>query len=292
MLRARFVFGCLAAFVVTGLCDALEVRTVASAAWLENIGRASLPPNWLDAMRYEARGSAGQFREWGAGLLTAGDVEFGFEHVPKFTRLDALSGGLGGTVRQKFGLGALAPALAVDLGLRGRDAKMNGDDGWTATAGLRLTKRVNESWRLGATADWQQHYAKSSIFDTRHHRVFGTIAWDIKPWLQLSHGNGRLWGDFTANAGGAIWPVALAGGLGPDVARYYNTVSWGVTDSLGPGWVTYRVTGRVSFWWLELSPALGRNTSLPLRYERRLSVNTVGVKYRQDVWTLQAVHRF
>ena len=56
--------------------------------------------------------------------------------------------------------------------------------------------------------------------------------------------------------------------------------------------MTYRVTGRVSFWWLELSPAIGRDTSLPVRYESRFSVNKVGVKYRQDIWSIQLLHRF
>lgn len=292
MCRVRFPSACLLALVATSGLHALNVRTEASAAWTENIGRSAIPANWRDAMRYEARAAVSEFREWRAGFMTVGELQAGFEHVPKFSRLDAVTAGFSGTVRQKFGFGALAPAVAVDLGLRGRDARIHGDDGWTATAALRVTKRLNESWRLGAVADWQQHYAHGSIWDTRHHRVFGTVTWDVHHRLQLSHGNGRLWGDFVANAGPSIWPLALAGALGPEVQNYYRSTSWGVTDSLGPGWVSYRVTGRVNFWWLELSPALGRNTSLPLRYESLFAVNKVGIKYRQDIWTLQIVHRF
>ena len=271
---------------------ALTVSSEATAAWAENIGRATADINWRDAMRFETRTEVSFLREWRAGFMTVGRIDAGIEHVPDFSKMDAFTGGLATTFRQKFGLGALAPVASLDLGLRRREARLAADDGWLATAGLRLSRRVTESWRLSAVTDWRQHYARSAIFDTRHHRVFATVAWDLTDWLQLAHGNGRLWGDFTANAGPSIWPLALAGALGPDVSNYYNTTAWGVTELLGPGWVTYRVSGRVSFWWLELAPALGRNTSLPLRYESLFSVNKVGIKYRQDVWTLQLLYRF
>jgi hypothetical protein len=65
-----------------------------------------------------------------------------------------------------------------------------------------------------------------------------------------------------------------------------------VTHLFGPAWVTYRVTGRVSFWWLELSPVLGPNTSLPIRYDSLFSVNKIGIKYRQDQWSVSLLHRF
>ena len=98
--------------------------------------------------------------------------------------------------------------------------------------------------------------------------------------------------DFVANAGWPIWQRALAGQITPTIAQYYNTVSWEITDAYGPRWVTYRVTGRSDFWWLELSPALGRNTSLPLRFETSYTVNVIGIAYRQTLWTLGLVHRF
>ena len=69
----------------------------------------------------------------------------------------------------------------------------------------------------------------------------------------------------------ARWPRALSGALGTNVSDYYNTVPWAVTDSYGPGWVTYRVTGRVSFWWLELSPV-------------RLAFPVISIVFVQYVW--------
>jgi hypothetical protein len=292
MTLPRRLAACAFALLALQGTRAAGVRVETSAAWVENISHASGPSDWRDASRFNVRGSLGGFRQWTAGLITSGEVTGSFEHVPKYSKLDALTGGLSGQARQKFGLGPFAPVISLDAGFLGRDARLDGDDGWTATSALRATKRLAQSWRFAAVGDWQQHYARNSIFDTRHRRVFGTLTWNVTPKLQLSHGNGRLWGDFTANASPGVWSRALSGAAGANISQYYNTVSWSALDVFGPGWVTYRVRGHVNFWWLELSPALGPNTSLPLRYESLFSVNKVGVKYRQDVWSLQLLHRF
>jgi hypothetical protein len=284
----------LSAFVCLtyATATAASLRVETSTAWVENISRSSGATDWRDALRHELGVSGGLFRQWTRGLTTQAEVGASYERVPRFTELDVFAAGFSGQARQKFGLGAMAPVLSFDASLRRREAQRDGDDGWTAASALRFGKRVTESWRLSATGDWQQHSARSAIFDTRHHRAFGTVTWDITPRWQLSHGNGRLWGDFTANASATVWARALSGAFGPDISSYYNSVPWGATNTFGPGWVTYRITGRVSFWWLELSPALGPNTSLPLRYDSTFSVSKVGVKYRQDIWTVQLLHRF
>ena len=271
---------------------ASNLRMEASTTWAQNINRASAPGDWRDAQTLQLRTAWSALREWQTGLITRGEFSAGFARVPRFTRLDAFTAGASGHLRKKFGLGAFAPVLSLEAGLQAREARLAGDDGWMANGALSLGKRLTPSWRVAATGDWQQHAAEGPMFDTRHHRLFGTITWDITDRWSLSHGNGRLWGDFTANASPTVWPRALSGALGRNISDYYATIPWNVTDAFGPGWVTYRVAGHVSFWWLELSPAIGRNTALPLRYESLFSVNKVGVKYRQDVWSLQVLHRF
>jgi hypothetical protein len=46
------------------------------------------------------------------------------------------------------------------------------------------------------------------------------------------------------------------------------------------------VSGHADFWWLELAPALGPRSTLALRYEQADAVNRVGIKYRQERWTV------
>src|SRR3954464_13519031 len=147
---------------------AISYRMEASTAWAENISHSSAAVDWRDAHRLDSLVAGGLFRQGAAGFVTRGELGAGFERVPKFSKLDAFTAGASGQARQKFGFGPFAPVLSFDAGLHGRNAKLDGDDGWTATAGLRLGKRLTSSWRVAVIGDWQQHYARSSIFDTRY----------------------------------------------------------------------------------------------------------------------------
>ncbi|HYP16804.1 MAG TPA: hypothetical protein VEQ65_06290, partial [Opitutus sp.] len=263
-----------------------------SAAWVDNFSRTSAPADQKDGSRYTAALTASTFRNWKTGVVTSAEVAAMLEHVPDFTRAGAFTSGVLLGARRKFGLGAFAPALDLSAGASYRDARHPSAAGWSTTAGARLSKRLSRAWRVAALADWHNHAARHTTFDTRHHRVSGTVSWDVTNRWQLSYGAGRLQGNFTANAAPVTWARALAGDFGSAVANYYNTVARERTEIFGPGWVSYRVDGRAHQQWLELSPALGRNTSLPLRLERIDATNIIGVKYRQELATLTLLHRF
>ncbi len=298
MTLPRF-FACCALALTAGAISRAEplrlpitTRMEASTTWAENISRSSNPTNWIDSLRHEASFTASMLTPIATGVSLINEADLREESVPRFERNTAYSAGVRTQLRWKFGLGAFAPVATADVALARREARIPGDTGWIATGALQLSKRFTESWRTSLTGDWSQHYAAHGPFDVRSHRLFGALTYDLNANWQLTYGRGSLWGDFTANAGPAVWSRALAGLITPAIAQYYNTVSWETTDSYGAGWVSYRVTGRSDFWWLELAPAIGRNTSLPLRYESTFTVNRVGVSYRQDLWTLGILHRF
>ena len=268
------------------------VRLETSTTWAENISRSSAPSNWTDALRASARVTASLLTPLATGVSLITEADAAAEAVPRFARANTVTAGTRTQLRWKFGLGAYAPVLTTEVGIGRREARLPGDTGWLATGALHLSRRFTESWRASVTGDWSQHYAAGAPFDVRAHRLLGSLTYDLNPTWQLTYGRGSLFGDFTANASPDIWARALAGLITPEIARYYNTVAYQTTGSYGPGWVSYRVTGRSDFWWLELAPALGRNTSLPLRFDSSYTVNRVGVHYRQDLWTLAVLHRF
>src|SRR5690606_24727607 len=127
--------------------------------------------------------------EWRTGFITSAALDAELHHVPDFSQLDVLTAGFSGEARQKFGLGAFAPSVSITAGLQARAARLDLDDGWSATAGLHLAKRITRSWRAALHGDWRQHYARSAIFDTTHRRLFATLAWDLTERIQLSHGH-------------------------------------------------------------------------------------------------------
>ncbi|MEY2881668.1 MAG: hypothetical protein RLZZ15_4048, partial [Verrucomicrobiota bacterium] len=263
----------------------LSLRAGAETTWAENIARSSAPSNWIDTLRQEAHVGASRLMPLDTGVSLVGDLEASWVAVPRFTQNNTLTLRATVALRKKFGLGPLAPVLTAEAGLARVESRLRGEDAWVASGAVRVTKRFDDSWRAALTADWEQHYAAGAPFDTRHHRLLGSLAWDVTDRWQLSAGAGALWGDFVASAGPAVWARALAGQITPAIGAYYPTLSWAVTDSYGRGWVSYRAKGRSDFWWLELAPSLGRNTSLPLRYAHSVTGNFVGVKYQQDLWS-------
>ncbi len=270
----------------------ITARMEASTTWAENINRASSPADWTDTLRHEARVTASMLTPLATGVSLITEADLGYTTLPRYVRNTTVSATARTALRWKFGLGAFAPVLTTDVALARRDARIAGDTGWLATGGVHVSQRFTDSWRASVTGDWSQNYAAHSTFDTRHHRLLGSVTYDLNDRWQLTYGRGSLWGDINATASARIWSRALAGLISPAIGAYYPTLSYETTDSFGPGYVTYRFKARTDFWWLELAPALGRNTSLPLRYESTFTVNFVGVKYRQDLWTLSLLHRF
>lgn len=270
----------------------ISARIEATTTWAENISRSSAPSNWRDSLRADARVTASNLTPLATGISFIAEVDAATETVVRYPRNSAFTAGAHGGLRWKFGLGAYAPVFSGEVALARREARISGDNGWTATGALRLSKRFTDAWRASVTGDWSQHDAAHAPFDVRAHRLLGSLTYDLNDTWQLTYGRGSLFGDFTAHVSSPVWARALAGLITPAIGQYYNSVAYETTDSYGPAWVTYRVTGRSDFWWFELAPALGRNTSLPLRYESTYTVNRVGVHYRQDLWTLALLHRF
>ncbi|MCB1105278.1 MAG: hypothetical protein H7A44_12470 [Opitutaceae bacterium] len=282
-------FLCLAG-TAAGALSNLRLQT--SATWAENVSRSSSALDWADAMTYVGGISADHRQQFNSSLTGMIQLQAGALFRPQYNRNDELNLGVTGELKQKFGLGPMAPVLSATGSITGKAARMNGNDGWTVTGALNASKRLTESWRLSATADWHNHYADSDTFNVRYQRIYGELFWDITDRWQLNYGYGRFWGDLTANASWTIWGRAIYGLLGPAISNYYNAMPWEVTDSYGPGWVTYRVYGKSRLWWLQVSPALTDKTSLSLRYDSVFTVNKVNVKYRTDKWTLSLLHNF
>jgi len=278
------------------VCSALELpvkfNIEGTAGWVENLSRTSNAPDQREAARLIATVGATTFRNWKSGVVTSADLTATLDTIPDYSLAGATTIGPQVGVRRKFGLGAFAPVLDATAALDRRDARHPSDDGWTTRATLRLGKRLTRAWRLALAGDWQQHRARGETFDTTHRRLFASVHWDVTPRWQLGAGAGRLWGDFTANAAGPTWARALAGDFGPAVFNYYRSVARETTGIYGADWVTYRVSGHADFQWIELSPAIGRNTSLPVRFERLTATNLVGIEYQQDSVTLGLLHRF
>ncbi len=290
-MRSLFLAAALLASVPAP-AFAADLRMKASTTWAENISRSSSPLDWQDTLIGEASASIGLGRQLAPGLTAGASADAVASGSTRFSRLGYATLGGRAQLQYKFGLGPLAPVVQGDLSVARKEARIAGDDGFAASAGLSVAKRFTETWRARVAGDWQQHYARHETFDTHSQRAYGEISWDITPRWQVTSGYGRQWMDFVATAGPVVWARALSGALGAPIARYYATTPTYITNAFGPGWTSYRVEGEADLWWVELSPALTDQTSLSLRYDRVLTVNRVNVRYQQDLWTLSLLHAF
>jgi hypothetical protein len=272
--------------------DNLHPSASATAAWVDNASRTSDVATRKDAMTYELNLGVVQPRQVARNWLLDFGATADLLVEPKFDRNSWYSAGPRAGLQHKFGLGPLAPVLRFDTGFTYKAARIQANSGWTAEAGLRLSKRLNESFKLSAGGQWLEHYADQAAFDIQQRTVSVEATWDINERWRLSASAGRLSGRIVAHAAGAVWEAAEDGALGPAVASYYKSIPSLVTDSYGPGWVSYNVGAHADLWSLACACELTDRTTLELRFGSVFVVNHVNVRYPTDSWGLSLIHRF
>jgi|GEM_PF-1242081 len=262
------------------------------AGWAENISRTSAGANAKDSATLETSLVAAYPRAFARDWLLTGGVGAESFIVRDFSLNNTLALGPHVALRRKFGLGAMAPELTGSLGVQRLDARLRGATGWTSTAGLAYSQRFSTAFR--ATAGVERHRQDGSVatFDVRNRSVFARLAWTITPRFLLTAGYARLSGQLVAHASGPVFARARAGAFGPLVAETYKARPWLVTDSYGPGWVSYRNDAVAGTTTLALTAALFANTSADLRFSSSRVENTARVVYKSDTLSFGLIHRF
>lgn len=265
----------------------------ASTAWIDNLSRTSHGPTQKSARVDEVAVRFTTTRQLARDWLLFTEAGASLQHVDRFDALDRAGATGQLTLRRKFGLGSYAPIVEASGSLAGHAYRESGRNGWQPDVTVRFGKRLAESWRAAAGAGWTHLVAREEPYDVTTRRLFLELHHDVADGWQVGVGAARQWGEFTANAAGAIWAQAIGGGLGPVIFNHYNTLAWAVTDTYGPGWVAYRVRdSRADSWWAELAPALTDRTALAVRYGAVRVTNAIGIEYDTSTWTLSLVHRF
>jgi hypothetical protein len=275
-----------------GWIDRLTVTASGTASWVENLSRTSFEPTRKDAATYDLSLGASLHQQLAPAWLLHAGADAIFFAAPDYdlTNYFKFSPRLG--VQRKFGLGPLAPVVALETTLPYKSARLGADSGWGADVTLRLTKRFIPEFKAGLVAQWLEHNARSATFDLNQHSLSIEATWDINEHWSLTGSAGRLSGDIVANAAWPIWAQAISGGFGPVVFDYYTSRPWEVTNLYGDGWVSYNVEADVDLWSLAATYTISDHTSAELRYNSAFVVNKIGVRYPTDSWGLGVVHRF
>ena len=270
----------------------LALSASAMAGWTDNLSRTSYAPTRRDAATYELGLSAVRHQQLAPDWLLQAGAEADFLSVPRYDRAGKFELGPRLGLQRKFGLGPMAPVLQFDAAYKYKAARIAADTGWTAEAGLRLAKRLTPALKVAASGRWLEHYARRATFDIQQRTFSVDATWSLSERWQLSGSAGRLSGRIVANAAWSVWAQAIGGGLGPTVFNYYNSIPWEVTDSYGPGWVSYNVEAHANLWSLALSCALSERTTLELRTSSIYVINKIDIRYPTDSWGVSLTHRF
>lgn len=284
--------GLLLACLAAAALPAAEYRMQAATAWVDNLSRTSAAAFQRDAAVLALDAAVVESRQLARDWTVVAALEAGREQVPDFRGLDRTALGARATLRRKFGLGPFAPVLEAGLAVARHDFREDGRSGWRQEGGLALAKRLDESWRVAASATWDSVAARGAPFDTHGLRLAVDASWDLADRWRLAAGAARYDGQIVANAAGTVWATALADGFGPRIGSYYRSTPWEITGTFGPGWVAYRVDADADFLWAEASFLLGDRTRATLRVETVRVVNVVDVRYDTEIWSLALAHRF
>lgn len=289
--RRLILPGCAAGLLcLVSSAWAQEIRAAAALERVDNLSRSSSPADRRDAWVGRIEASASRRRQLTPGWGLTGEATAGAVASPDYRDLRTWRGGGSLRLQRKFGLGPYAPVFQVGGAAHGLESGIPGADRVEVRADVRLSRRFSDRWSAQTTLAWDEALAEGRTFDTGAASVELEMHHDLDERWRITAGAGWLSGTFTANASATVWQRALDGLAGARVASYYRTVPRHLTETYGPGWVTYRVRGDVRRWWVALSPALSERTSLTLRYESAEAENRADVTYRQHAWTLGWAH--
>lgn len=289
----RLFFTILASVAIPVAVHAAYDLTARGAyTWTENLGRASGRANFRDAATYGADITLGTSHQFEPGVFLRPQLLASYNVTPEYDLLDTGEIGPRLTLQKKVGLGPTAPVFSADASVLGRFGRLDESEAVVFKGGVTYTQRINTYVSFSLRGEARADEARSDVYDVCTRDVIGTVFIDPHPRLRFSAGAGHRRGDFVAGASAARYAGALGGALGPDVASYYAATPFTTTDVFEPGWVSYRVRGRADYWFFDLAPALGDNTTLSVRYERAHALNSVGVNYYQDIFRVSVIHVF
>jgi len=261
----------------------------------DNITRAFLGTDRYGDLNMETTLAGGSFvpLQSGRSMTLFGNV--GARRFLDLSGLHENSIGMGGSLEQKFGLGAYAPTVGASLQWRLNDSHSPTRDQELLTFALRYSQRLSVSWNVSAGVSYElsegqrdgSAYAsiysdKNDIFDFTQFGVFGRASYTFANNSTLIMSYNWVDGNTVSSA---LAPnprlLAIATALTLDAA---------VTAPPGRHQVAYTLPSRAQLFALDWSFALGGDTSLTAGVSRQDISAANGVGYSNDRFSLTLMH--
>ncbi len=223
---------------------------------------------------------------------------FGSLQSTRFADLSGLHSNaitLGGSLTQKFGLGAYAPAVAARLSWTHHDSHSQTRDRELLSLELDYSKRLTPAWALSLGTvleaskglhDAQRHASlyspRNDIYDFNQAGLLGSVEYTFANYATLSAG--YAWTD------GYTISSALAPNPGLGALSRALTLDHAVRPPPGRKQVAYALPTKTQDFSLDYSLPFGRNSAVSVGLSRQLIEADGGVDYRNTRLRLSLVH--
>ncbi|MBU3671522.1 MAG: hypothetical protein FGM43_03150 [Sinobacteraceae bacterium] len=205
--------------------------------------------------------------------------------------LDHLGIGAQIGLTQKFGLGALAPRVSLQLESNRLQFRNVLRDGWLHRARLGIDRRTSLPWQFGGhvAREWRRGDGRRADVVNP---AFGTAVFDqnnveLGAYAQYEFSGGARLRTSCRYRDGQTDSSARPGGVLRNVAQAITRDS-----AIGQGYVVYRVAVRTLGCAADVDLPLTDDTSMGLGVERLESNARAGVRYERNLLRLQITHRF
>ncbi len=273
-MRRAFVFiFCFAALAAHAADGTL------TADWDDNADNASRGAARIGALQFRGDAAARRIREIGENWVLFYGGALSTEVWPRYDGLDLAALGPRLALQRKFGLGAFAPALRLDLGadaMAGRESARSGPAG---TAALRLLQRFSTATRAEISAEVARLDARGAVFA----RTAGTLAAGVDHDLD---GRWRVSFRFAWRDGDV---VSYAMPPRPDLRAAARDLT--TSSTFDRPFIAYRLKAHTLDYSLALSPALDERTVLSLAVGLRTTARP-GERYLNHLVSLALTRQF
>ncbi|HTQ31268.1 MAG TPA: hypothetical protein VMI53_08660 [Opitutaceae bacterium] len=273
MRRILFFLFCFAATA------AHAADATLTAAWNDNVDNASRRPDRIGGLQFHGDVTMRQMHELGADWALFLGGALSAEAWPRFDGLDSIAAGPRLALQRKFGLGAFAPALRLELGADGVAADESARSGPAGTAALRLVQRFSAATRAELSGELARLDARGAVFARTGETLAAGLDHDLdERWrvsLQFAWRDGDV--------------VSYATPPRPDLRAVARTLI--ANDTFERPFIVYRLGAHTLDYRIALSPALDERTALSLAFGLRETARP-GVRYVNHLVSLGLTRQF
>ena len=286
----RIAAGCLGALAGGASVRAQSFVTTINTAvvWQDNATDADRADGCLEAWQLLASATTMQRHTVSRDDALLIGATFASEAWSPYSGLDQLTAGPCVGWRHKFGLGAYAPAVRLDLAGAGIAARESARTGWQGQAALGFGQRFTEALRLDFGADLTRTDTHAAVFTRTTGGLAAEMSYDFMSRWRLKTRLGWRNGDVVSysRAAWTYWGWQPANGY-----SYASTTPPLLVRTFDDPYLAYRTRAHTWSYTAGVSPAIGRNTALTFQIERAETSNATA-RYVNNLYSVGLAHQF